>query len=69
MKNAMIKLMSKSKNSMKSFSTPAISSDVAELKDMVRALLLDKKNQSSGPATSPTPAPVKVVKSNCVTCG
>nr|GEX15736.1 reverse transcriptase domain-containing protein [Tanacetum cinerariifolium] len=25
-------------------STPAISSDVAELKDMVRALLLDKKN-------------------------
>nr|GEU31679.1 hypothetical protein [Tanacetum cinerariifolium] len=28
-------------------STPAISSDVAELKDMVRALLLDKKNQSS----------------------
>nr|GFC06269.1 reverse transcriptase domain-containing protein [Tanacetum cinerariifolium] len=29
-----------------SSSTPAISSDVAELKDMVRALLLDKKNQS-----------------------
>nr|GFC74995.1 reverse transcriptase domain-containing protein [Tanacetum cinerariifolium] len=28
-------------------STPAISSDIAELKDMVRALLLDKKNQSS----------------------
>nr|GFC00882.1 reverse transcriptase domain-containing protein [Tanacetum cinerariifolium] len=27
-----------------SSSTPAISSDVAELKDMVRALLLDKKN-------------------------
>nr|GFD29769.1 reverse transcriptase domain-containing protein [Tanacetum cinerariifolium] len=40
-------------------STPAISSDVAELKDMVRALLLDKKNQSSAPATSPTPASVK----------
>nr|GEY22852.1 hypothetical protein [Tanacetum cinerariifolium] len=40
-------------------STPAISSDVAELKDMVRALLLDKKNQSSASATSPTPAPVK----------
>nr|GFA60928.1 reverse transcriptase domain-containing protein [Tanacetum cinerariifolium] len=36
------------------FSTPAISSDVTELKDMVRALLLDKKNQSSAPATSPT---------------
>nr|GEY76221.1 reverse transcriptase domain-containing protein [Tanacetum cinerariifolium] len=28
-------------------STPTISSDVAELKDMVRALLLNKKNQSS----------------------
>nr|GFB18038.1 hypothetical protein [Tanacetum cinerariifolium] len=52
-------------------STPAISSDVAELKDMVRALLLDKKNQSSAPAPSPspTPAPVKAVESNCVTCG
>ncbi|GKA44462.1 hypothetical protein Tco_0737186 [Tanacetum coccineum] len=35
-------------------STPAVSSDVAELKDMVRALILDKKNQ--------TPAPVKVVE-------
>nr|GEW71920.1 reverse transcriptase domain-containing protein [Tanacetum cinerariifolium] len=43
-----------------SSSTPVISSDVAELKDMVRALLLDKKNQSSAPAPSPTPAPVKV---------
>nr|GFD43888.1 reverse transcriptase domain-containing protein [Tanacetum cinerariifolium] len=32
-----------------SSSTPAISSEVAELKDMVRALLLDKKNQSSAP--------------------
>nr|GEY98050.1 DNA-directed DNA polymerase [Tanacetum cinerariifolium] len=52
----------------KSF-TPAISSDVAELKDIVRALLLDKKNQSSAPATSLTPAPVKAVESNCVTCG
>nr|GEZ28683.1 reverse transcriptase domain-containing protein [Tanacetum cinerariifolium] len=47
----------------------AISSDVAELKDMVSALLLDKKNQSSTPATSPTPALVKAVESNCVTCG
>nr|GEV49151.1 reverse transcriptase domain-containing protein [Tanacetum cinerariifolium] len=28
-------------------------------KDMVRALLLDKKNKSSAPAHSPTPAPVK----------
>nr|GFA80276.1 hypothetical protein [Tanacetum cinerariifolium] len=52
-----------------SSSTPAISSDVAELKDMVRALLLDKKNQSSALAPSPTPAPVKAVESNCVTCG
>nr|GFB70622.1 reverse transcriptase domain-containing protein [Tanacetum cinerariifolium] len=44
-----------------SSSTPAISSDLAELKDMVRALLLDKKNPSSAPAPapSPTPAPVK----------
>nr|GEY93735.1 reverse transcriptase domain-containing protein [Tanacetum cinerariifolium] len=47
----------------------AILSDVAELKDMVRALLLDKKNQSSAPAHSPTPAPVKAVEPNCVTCG
>nr|GFB63660.1 hypothetical protein [Tanacetum cinerariifolium] len=50
-------------------STPAISSDVTELKDMVRALLLDKKNQSSAQATSFTPASIKAVKSNCVTCG
>nr|GEW41945.1 reverse transcriptase domain-containing protein [Tanacetum cinerariifolium] len=49
--------------------TQAISSDVTELKDMVRALLLDKKNQSSAPAHSPTPAPVKAVEPNCVTCG
>nr|GFA22718.1 hypothetical protein [Tanacetum cinerariifolium] len=52
-----------------SSSTPAISSEVAELKDMVRALLLDKKNQSSAPAQSSTPAPVKEVEPNCVTCG
>ncbi|GJU40477.1 hypothetical protein Tco_1193434 [Tanacetum coccineum] len=36
-----------------SSSTPAISSDVAELKDMVRALILDRKNQT------PASAPVK----------
>nr|GEV76175.1 reverse transcriptase domain-containing protein [Tanacetum cinerariifolium] len=42
-----------------SSSTPAISSEVSELKDMVRALLLDKKNQSSAPAQSSTPALVK----------
>nr|GFA25359.1 hypothetical protein [Tanacetum cinerariifolium] len=52
-----------------SFSTPSISSEVAELKDMVRALLLDKKNQSKAPAPSPTPAPVKAVEPNYVTCG
>nr|GEU42217.1 reverse transcriptase domain-containing protein [Tanacetum cinerariifolium] len=52
-----------------SSSTPAISSEVFELKDMVRALLLDKKNQSSVPAPSLTPAPVKAVDPNCVTCG
>nr|GFB59998.1 hypothetical protein [Tanacetum cinerariifolium] len=52
-----------------SSSTPAISSDFAELKDMVRALLLDKKNQSSASAQSPTPAPVKAVKPKYVTCG
>ncbi|GJT03227.1 reverse transcriptase domain-containing protein [Tanacetum coccineum] len=39
-----------------SSSTPAVSSDVAELKDMVRALILDKKNQT------PAPAPVKAVE-------
>nr|GEW09405.1 reverse transcriptase domain-containing protein [Tanacetum cinerariifolium] len=52
-----------------SSSTLVISSDLAKLKDMVRALLLDKKNQSSAPAPSPTPAPVKAVEPNCVTCG
>ncbi|GKC05153.1 hypothetical protein Tco_0996763 [Tanacetum coccineum] len=44
-------------------STPGISPDVAELKDMVKALLLDKKNQSQAPAT------VKAVEENYVTCG
>nr|GEU85054.1 reverse transcriptase domain-containing protein [Tanacetum cinerariifolium] len=42
-----------------SSSTPAVSSEVSGLKDMVRAFLLDKKNQSSAPASSSTPAPVK----------
>nr|GEU68499.1 hypothetical protein [Tanacetum cinerariifolium] len=42
-------------------STSGISPDVAELKDMVKALLLDKKGQS--------PAPVKAVEESCVTCG
>nr|GEZ38787.1 reverse transcriptase domain-containing protein [Tanacetum cinerariifolium] len=48
-----------------SSSTPAISSDVAELKDMVKALLLDKKNQSLAPTPSTTPASVKAVRPNC----
>nr|GEW97596.1 hypothetical protein [Tanacetum cinerariifolium] len=52
-----------------SSSTPAISSEVSELKDMVRALFLDKKNQSSAPASSSTTAPVKAIEPNCVTCG
>nr|GFA88281.1 reverse transcriptase domain-containing protein [Tanacetum cinerariifolium] len=50
-------------------STPAVSADVAELKDMVRALLLDKRNQYSAQTLSPTPAPIKAVEPNCVTCG
>nr|GFC62110.1 hypothetical protein [Tanacetum cinerariifolium] len=33
--------------------------------DMVRALLLDKKNQSSAPAPSPSPALVKAFEPNC----
>ncbi|GJY07324.1 reverse transcriptase domain-containing protein [Tanacetum coccineum] len=47
-----------------SASTSGVSPDIAELKDMVRALLLDKQ-------TSPVPAlaPVKVVEQSCVTCG
>nr|GFA78759.1 reverse transcriptase domain-containing protein [Tanacetum cinerariifolium] len=49
-----------------SSSTPAISSDVAELKDMVKALLLDKKNQSPAPTLSTTPAPVKALEPSCV---
>ncbi|GJT41060.1 reverse transcriptase domain-containing protein [Tanacetum coccineum] len=43
-----------------STSTPGISSEVAELKEMVKALLLDKKNQS------PAPTPVKAVEQSCV---
>ncbi|GJX90524.1 reverse transcriptase domain-containing protein [Tanacetum coccineum] len=44
-------------------STPGISPDVVELKDMVKALLLDKKNQSQAPAT------IKAIEESCVTCG
>ncbi|GJY74900.1 reverse transcriptase domain-containing protein [Tanacetum coccineum] len=46
-----------------STSTLRISPDVSELKDMVKALLLDKINQSQAPA------PVKAVEESCVTCG
>ncbi|GJZ21422.1 hypothetical protein Tco_0558461 [Tanacetum coccineum] len=42
---------------------PAVSSDIAELKDMVRALILDKKNQS------PAPAPVKEFRRKLCNCG
>nr|GEW16614.1 hypothetical protein [Tanacetum cinerariifolium] len=44
-------------------STFGISPDVAELKDMVKALLLDKKSQNQAPAT------VKAVEESFVTCG
>nr|GFC57090.1 hypothetical protein [Tanacetum cinerariifolium] len=44
-------------------STSGVSPDVAELKDMVKTLLLDKKSQNQ------SPAPVKAVKESCVTCG
>nr|GEV79577.1 retrovirus-related Pol polyprotein [Tanacetum cinerariifolium] len=43
-------------------STSGVSPDVAELKDMVKALLLDKKGQNQ------SPAPVKAVEKSCVTC-
>nr|GEU89201.1 reverse transcriptase domain-containing protein [Tanacetum cinerariifolium] len=44
-------------------STSSISPDIAELKDMVKALLLDKKSQDQ------SPAPVKAVEESCVNCG
>nr|GEV88579.1 reverse transcriptase domain-containing protein [Tanacetum cinerariifolium] len=44
-------------------STSGISPDVAELKDMVKALLLNKKSQNQAPAS------VKAVEESCVTCG
>nr|GFA69290.1 reverse transcriptase domain-containing protein [Tanacetum cinerariifolium] len=52
-----------------SSSTPTVSSEVVELKDLVRALVLDKKNQSSALVSSPTPALVKAVEPNCITYG
>nr|GEU39515.1 reverse transcriptase domain-containing protein [Tanacetum cinerariifolium] len=44
-------------------STSSVSPDVAELKDIVRALLLDKKGQNQSPAL------VKAVEESCVICG
>nr|GEU84972.1 reverse transcriptase domain-containing protein [Tanacetum cinerariifolium] len=44
-------------------STYGISPDVAELKDMAKALLLDKKCQNQ------SPTPMKAVEESCVTCG
>nr|GFA24631.1 reverse transcriptase domain-containing protein [Tanacetum cinerariifolium] len=44
-------------------STFGVSPDVTELKDMVKALLLDKKVQNQ------SLAPVKAVEESCVTCG
>nr|GEV55231.1 reverse transcriptase domain-containing protein [Tanacetum cinerariifolium] len=44
-------------------STFGVSPDVAELKDMVKALLLDKKGLNQSPAL------VKAVEESCVTCG
>ncbi|GKA06536.1 reverse transcriptase domain-containing protein [Tanacetum coccineum] len=43
-----------------STSTPGISPDVAELKDMVKALLLEKKNQNQAPT------PVKAIEESCL---
>ncbi|GJT16902.1 reverse transcriptase domain-containing protein [Tanacetum coccineum] len=47
-------------------STSGVSPDVAELKDMDRALLLDKQ---TSPIPVLAPAPVKAVEQSCVTCG
>nr|GEU99356.1 reverse transcriptase domain-containing protein [Tanacetum cinerariifolium] len=44
-------------------STSSVSHAVAKLKDMVKALLLDKKGQNQ------SPAPVKAIEESCVTCG
>nr|GFA59213.1 reverse transcriptase domain-containing protein [Tanacetum cinerariifolium] len=44
-------------------STSGISPDVAKLKDMVKALLLDKKSQNQAPAT------MKAIEESYVTCG
>ncbi|GJZ29639.1 hypothetical protein Tco_0574286, partial [Tanacetum coccineum] len=50
-------------NVSSSSSTPGISPDIAELKDIVKALLLEKKIQNQALT------PVKAVEESCVTCG
>ncbi|GKC99750.1 hypothetical protein Tco_1170025 [Tanacetum coccineum] len=56
-----------------STSTSGISPNVFELKDMVKALLLDKVSTSTSTSgISPahqTPASVKAIEESCVTCG
>nr|GFC47473.1 reverse transcriptase domain-containing protein [Tanacetum cinerariifolium] len=47
----------------KNASTSSVSPDVAKLKDIVKALLLDKKSQNQSPAL------MKAVEESCVTCG
>nr|GFA24880.1 reverse transcriptase domain-containing protein [Tanacetum cinerariifolium] len=44
-------------------STSGVSPDVAKLKDMVKALLIEKKGQNQSPAL------MKAVEESCVTCG
>ncbi|GKF33258.1 hypothetical protein Tco_0106458, partial [Tanacetum coccineum] len=58
-----LKIIESKSKVLQSRSKAIVSSDVAELKDMVRALILDKKNQT------PAPALVKAVEQNCVTYG
>nr|GFC14877.1 hypothetical protein [Tanacetum cinerariifolium] len=54
---------SRNKPFVSKVSTSGVSPDVAELKDTMKALLLDKKSQNQ------SPAPVKAVEESCVTCG
>ncbi|GJY94805.1 hypothetical protein Tco_0511166 [Tanacetum coccineum] len=52
-----------------STSTPSISPDVAELKDMVKALLLEKKKTKPKLPLPSKRSPPKAVEESCVTCG
>nr|GEY56755.1 reverse transcriptase [Tanacetum cinerariifolium] len=51
------------------FPTPPLAYEFFIPGATVKALLLDKKNQSSAPVSSSTPTPVKAAEPNCVTCG